>query len=234
VSYLFPGFPQDPRLKIQVPFFTLNILSSEPLLKVKRPSPTNPYADAHLSPNGADDGRPTALQVIHDEGLVNKLVGKVMLVTGASSGIGIDTVAALHATGADIYMQIRDMKKGKEVMENILAYSEGTGNIDIIKMELDSFEPIRAGVEDFLKKSNKLNVLVKNAGKNCVQFFWEISMLGPHTDAAIQESGIPRRAQRATGSKHSSALTFYRTSYSSSSCALPFLPPVAPPSTHAS
>jgi hypothetical protein len=101
VSYFFPGFPQDPRLKIQVPFFTLNILSSEPLLKVKMPSPTNPYADAHLSPNGADDGRLTALQVIHDEGLVNKLVGKVMLVTGASSGIGIDTVAALHATGAD-------------------------------------------------------------------------------------------------------------------------------------
>jgi len=128
-------------------------------------SPTNPYADAHLSPDGVGDLRPTALQVIRDEGLVNKLVGKVMLVTGASSGIGIDTVAALHATGADVYMQVRDMKKGKEVMENILASSEGTGKIDLIEMELGSFESIRTGVANFLKMSNKLNVLINNAGK---------------------------------------------------------------------
>jgi NAD(P)-dependent dehydrogenase (short-subunit alcohol dehydrogenase family) len=130
--------------------------------------PTNPYADAHLSPNGAGDSRPTALQVIHDEGLVNKLTGKVMLVTGASSGIGIDTVAALHATGADVYMQARDMKKGREVMEKILASSEGTGEIALIEMELGSFESIRTGVADFLRTSNKLNVLINNAGKLCI------------------------------------------------------------------
>jgi hypothetical protein len=80
-------------------------------------SRTNPYADAHLSSDGVGDSRPTALQVIHDEGLVNKLVGKVALVTRGSSSISIDTVAALHATGADVYMQVRDVEKGKEVME---------------------------------------------------------------------------------------------------------------------
>ena len=128
-------------------------------------SPTNPYAEAHKSPHGVDDDRPTALQVIHDEGLVNKLAGKVIFITGASSGIGIDTTAALHATGADVYMQARDMKKGKYVMQEILASSEGTGKLELVQMELGSFESTRAGVGDFLGRSGRLNVLVNNAGK---------------------------------------------------------------------
>jgi hypothetical protein len=65
---------------------------------------TNLYATAHESPQGEGDARPTALQIIHDEGLVNKMTDKVMLVTGSSSGIGIETVRALHSTGAYIFM----------------------------------------------------------------------------------------------------------------------------------
>jgi hypothetical protein len=70
-------------------------------------SPTAPYAAAHENPQGEGDARPTALQIIHDEGLVNKLTDKVFLVTGTSSGIGVETVRALHATGAHIFMQAR-------------------------------------------------------------------------------------------------------------------------------
>lgn len=59
-----------------------------------------PYASVHNNPQGEGDARPTALQIIKDEGLINKMTDKVMLVTGSSSGIGIETVRALHATGA--------------------------------------------------------------------------------------------------------------------------------------
>ena len=93
------------------------------------------------------------------------MTDKVMLVTGASSGIGIETVRALHATGACTFMQVRDMKKGEEVMKDILATSDGSGSIELIEMELDSFDSIRAGVREFLEKSGKLNVLVNNAGE---------------------------------------------------------------------
>ena len=128
-------------------------------------SPTNPYADVHSSPNGAGDARPTALQIIDDEGLVNKMTDKVMLVTGSSSGIGIETVRALHATGAKVFMQVRDMKKGDAVLKDILAHSPGTGSLELLKMDLDSFESIRAGATEFMKRSGRLNVLVNNAGK---------------------------------------------------------------------
>ncbi len=128
-------------------------------------APPNRYAAAHADPQGEGDARPTALQLIHDDDLVNKLSDKVMLVTGSSSGIGIETVRALHATGAHIFMQVRDMKRGKEVMDEILASSEGKGKLELLEMELDSFKSIKAGVDEFLKKSDKLNVLVNNAGK---------------------------------------------------------------------
>lgn len=128
--------------------------------------PQNPYAAVHANPQGEGDARPTALQIIKDENLINKMTDKVMLVTGASSGIGIETVRALHATGAHILMGVRDMKRGQEVLDSVKSSSEGTGEIDLLFMELDSFASIRAAVDEFLKKSGKLNVLVNNAGNS--------------------------------------------------------------------
>ena len=46
------------------------------------------YADSHKSPDGPGDARPDALEVVKDEDKVGKLDGKVILITGASSGIG--------------------------------------------------------------------------------------------------------------------------------------------------
>jgi NAD(P)-dependent dehydrogenase (short-subunit alcohol dehydrogenase family) len=128
-------------------------------------SELKPYAAAHDSPQGEGDARPTALQIDHDEDFVNKLTDKVMLVAGSSSGIGIETVRALHATGAHVFMQVRDLEKGDAVLKEILASSEGKGKLELLHMELGSFASIRAGVAEFLEKSgHKLNALVNNAG----------------------------------------------------------------------
>jgi hypothetical protein len=53
------------------------------------------YTESHRLTNlaGAGDARPTALQIIYDEELTGKLSDKVFLITGVSSGIGIDTFA---------------------------------------------------------------------------------------------------------------------------------------------
>ncbi|KAI0868021.1 putative short-chain dehydrogenase [Hypoxylon argillaceum] len=128
------------------------------------PDPTNPYAKAHANPQGYGDARPTSIQIVEGEGLVNCMGGKVMLVTGSTSGIGVDTVRALHLTGADVYMQARDLKKAEAVRGDILGTSEGKGKLEIIVMDLNSLESIREGVKDFLIKAPKLNVLVNNAG----------------------------------------------------------------------
>jgi NAD(P)-dependent dehydrogenase (short-subunit alcohol dehydrogenase family) len=126
------------------------------------------YSESHKLANlrGAGDARPTALQVVDDEGLTGQLSDKVFLVTGVSSGIGIDTLRALHTTGAHVYGTVRNMPKGQKVVDQILSEKhEGGGKIDLIDMELGSFESVRKGAQDFLQKSGgRLNVLIGNAG----------------------------------------------------------------------
>jgi NAD(P)-dependent dehydrogenase (short-subunit alcohol dehydrogenase family) len=123
------------------------------------------YAEAHANPQGANDARPTALQIIEDEGLIGKLEGKFFFVIGVSSGIGIETLKALHATGAHVFSTVRDVWKGQAAVDSILAEKVKTGGkITLIKMELDSLASVRAGAQGFLQRSKILNVLINNAG----------------------------------------------------------------------
>ena len=79
-----------------------------------------------------------------------------------------ETARALHATGADIYITVRDMEKGEAVVKDILASSKGEGKLEIVKMELDSLQSIKEAAADFLNRSSQLNVLVNNAGARAV------------------------------------------------------------------
>jgi NAD(P)-dependent dehydrogenase (short-subunit alcohol dehydrogenase family) len=126
---------------------------------------TNPYAKEHSNPKGEGDSRPTAIKVLEDEGLIGKLSGKVFLITGSSSGIGIETVRAIHSTGADVFMQVRNLEKGQKVLNNIKSSSPGNGKLELLLIDLESFESIRTGVKNFLQETSKLNVLINNAGK---------------------------------------------------------------------
>ena len=69
------------------------------------------YAATHVNPQGPGDSRPTALEIVQDEGLQGKLGGKVVLLTGASAGLGVETARALHSTGARLFLTTRDMAK---------------------------------------------------------------------------------------------------------------------------
>jgi NAD(P)-dependent dehydrogenase (short-subunit alcohol dehydrogenase family) len=128
------------------------------------PEPIQPYADVHQDPQGPGDARPTALQIIQDEDLFMKWPTMTILITGGSSGIGIETAKALHHTGAQIFLTTRDVRKAEEVRDDILASSPSQKDIGIIQMELSSLASVRAGAESFMKQSPQLNILVNNAG----------------------------------------------------------------------
>ncbi|KAI8935776.1 hypothetical protein NX059_007296 [Plenodomus lindquistii] len=119
----------------------------------------NKYAAAHQPPQGPGDARPTALQIIKDEGLEGKLTNKVILVTGTSAGIGIETVKALAKTGATIFAAARDLSKAKEALDKV------EGKIELLTLDLSSLSSVRDAAEDFLRRSNnQINILVNNAG----------------------------------------------------------------------
>ncbi|KAI0173470.1 NAD(P)-binding protein [Hypoxylon sp. FL1284] len=126
-----------------------------------------PYAEQHKDPQGPGDARPTATQIIEDQGLVDSpsWIGRVVLVTGCSpGGLGAEAAKAIHLTGADVFITVRDVTKGKQVAEEILADGK-PGRIEVIQLELDSLESVRAAADEFLRRSEKkLNVLINNAG----------------------------------------------------------------------
>jgi NAD(P)-dependent dehydrogenase (short-subunit alcohol dehydrogenase family) len=127
--------------------------------------PYAPYAEQHKTLAGPDDARPSALQIIRDEKLINGLTGLTGLVTGCTSGIGVETARALYAAGMAVYMTARTTAKGQPILDSIVA-SEPTasGKIHILEMELGSFASVRAAAAEFLTHNDALSIFVANAG----------------------------------------------------------------------
>ena len=119
------------------------------------------YSAAHANPRGAGDARPTALQIVQDECLEGELKGKVIIITGASSGIGVETARALSSTGASLFLPVRNVKKAGLA---IASFKE-QGNISLVEMDNTSFKSVRAAAATILKASNnRVNSLINNAG----------------------------------------------------------------------
>lgn len=123
------------------------------------------YEAAHANATGPGDARPTALQIVADEGMEGKLKGKVVVITGTSSGIGIETVRALAVTGATIYCTARNVTKAKTALAGILDATR----LEIFEMDQDSFASVRAAAQAILAKTERINILINNAGIMAVQ-----------------------------------------------------------------
>ncbi|KAF5665546.1 oxidoreductase [Fusarium denticulatum] len=121
------------------------------------------YVTIHESPNGPGDSRPTAIQIIKDEGLEGKLNDQVVFITGCSAGIGIETAKALHLTGATLYLTARDLEKAKSALGD-LAQDE---RVHLLELDLESLENVRSCAAKFLSECPKLNILICNAGVMC-------------------------------------------------------------------
>lgn len=124
------------------------------------------YHESWLSRTGPGDSRPTALQIIQDEHLQSALVGKTAVVTGCSSGIGIETVRALRAAGITVFATARKETTLKEKMAEIIVEDpKSTAKIIPIVMDQESLESVRIAAAQILKESGgNINILICNAG----------------------------------------------------------------------
>ena len=93
------------------------------------------------------------------------LSGKTAIVSGATSGIGVETARALAGAGAAVTLAVRDTGAGDQVAADIRA---STGNSLVHVAAVDLTEPSSVG--RFVRSwSGPLNILVNNAGVMAVQ-----------------------------------------------------------------
>ncbi|XP_028769951.1 short-chain dehydrogenase TIC 32, chloroplastic [Neltuma alba] len=85
------------------------------------------------------------------------------LITGGTSGIGAETARVLAKRGVRLVIGARDLKKAREVRQNI---QKETPNAEIIVLEVDlsSFASVQRFCSEFLALQLPLNILINNAG----------------------------------------------------------------------
>jgi retinol dehydrogenase-13 len=92
--------------------------------------------------------------------LEQDLSGKVYVVTGANSGIGLATVEQLARQGATVVLACRRVKEGEAARARIQA----RGTIEVMELDLADLASVRRFAAAFLERHRRLDGLVNNAG----------------------------------------------------------------------
>lgn len=96
----------------------------------------------------------TAAEVLED---IN-LAGKVAIVTGGYSGIGLETVRALASKGAKVIVPVRSEAKAKDALAGL------SGNIATAPMDLADLASVKQFVASMQDTLGQLDLLINNAG----------------------------------------------------------------------
>ncbi|KAF9046618.1 hypothetical protein BJ165DRAFT_1179935 [Panaeolus papilionaceus] len=90
------------------------------------------------------------------------LTGRVIIVTGANTGIGKETAKALLAHNATVYLAARNENKTKQAIADL---KQETGNEGIfLELDLSDLRSVKRAAEEYLRQGKDLHVLFNNAG----------------------------------------------------------------------
>lgn len=89
--------------------------------------------------------------------------GKIIIVTGANSGLGFETALALAGRGAEVVMACRNLQRGQDALSRVRT-AHPNAQVTLSELDLASLASIRAFAERFLAAHDRLDVLCNNAG----------------------------------------------------------------------
>jgi dehydrogenase/reductase SDR family member 12 len=94
---------------------------------------------------------------------LRRLQGKVVLVTGASSGLGLATAEGFARLGAAVWLVVRNRERGEQARARIVERS-GNGDVHVGVCDLSALGSVRQFAGRFQDQASRLDVLVNNAG----------------------------------------------------------------------
>ena len=97
------------------------------------------------------------------------LTGKVAIVTGANSGIGLEVALALARKGAQVMIASRSLEKCDEAASQIRAKTPAC-LLEVIRLDLADLASVRAFSDAFRDGHHRLDLLVNNAGVMAIPY----------------------------------------------------------------
>lgn len=91
------------------------------------------------------------------------LTGKTAIITGANSGIGLETAKAFAGYGAAVIMAVRNKEKGLHAKEEILRGNSGA-SIDVLPLDLADLSSVKKFANTCYDRYDALDLLINNAG----------------------------------------------------------------------
>ncbi|KAK7318222.1 hypothetical protein RJT34_02921 [Clitoria ternatea] len=91
------------------------------------------------------------------------------VVTGASSGLGLETTRVLALRGVHVVMAVRNVTSGMNVKQTILKEIPAA-KIDVMELDLCSMASVRKFAADYISSGRPLNILINNAGVMATPF----------------------------------------------------------------
>jgi NAD(P)-dependent dehydrogenase (short-subunit alcohol dehydrogenase family) len=88
---------------------------------------------------------------------------KIVLITGASGGIGLEASVKIARMGAHVVMVARDRRRGEEAVAAVKARS-GRDDVSLLVCDMSSIASVVTLADDFRAQYGRLDVLVNNAG----------------------------------------------------------------------
>ena len=89
--------------------------------------------------------------------------GQVAVVTGANTGLGLETARELARAGATVVLAVRSPEKGRAAIDDILA-GQPRADLELQELDLASLDSIRAGADALRGRLDRIDLLVNNAG----------------------------------------------------------------------
>ncbi|XXH00898.1 hypothetical protein Hte_007249 [Hypoxylon texense] len=107
------------------------------------------------------------------ENSLSRQDGRVFIITGGNSGVGLALVKLLYPTGATIYMASRSQERAEAAIASVIKDAvagnggkpvEGAGEIIFMPLDLNDLTTIKSSAAFFASRESRLDVLWNNAG----------------------------------------------------------------------
>jgi NAD(P)-dependent dehydrogenase (short-subunit alcohol dehydrogenase family) len=89
--------------------------------------------------------------------------GRLAIVTGANTGIGLETARMLALRGANVILACRNLEKGEAAAQRIRE-EKAAGTVEVQPLDLSDLDSVRAFANRFASSHDRLDLLVNNAG----------------------------------------------------------------------